>query len=96
MYHLRKHVDPETFVVMQNVNVDKLFELPVNYMRPILPCLVRMSLCVPLDSSDNWTLKKKKILRSVSGIEVINSLVSLLSIDFHALEQDARKEQQLR
>ena len=83
-------------MVMQNVNVDKLSELPVTYLRPILPCLVRMSLCVPLDGSDNWTVKKKKILQCLSGIEVINSLVSLLSIDFHALEQDARKEQQLR
>ncbi len=34
--------------------------------------------------------------KCLQGIEVVNSLVGLLSIDFHALEQDARKEQQMR
>lgn len=29
-------------------------------------------------------------------IELVNNLVALLSIDFHALEMDVRKEQQLR
>ena len=81
---------------MQNVNVAELSDLPVSYLRPILPCLVRMSLCGPLDSSDIWTSKKTKILQSLCGIEIINNLVSLLSIDFHVLEQDARNEQQLR
>ena len=84
------------FSAIANVDVDILSELPETDLRPILPCLVRMSLCGPLDMSDKWTVQRKKILKCLQGIEVVNSLVGLLSIDFHALEQDARGEQQLR
>ena len=89
-------VSSATFEAIQNVNIDQLAELSDAELRPILPCLVRMSLCAPLDSSERWTQERKKIQKCLSGIEVVNSLVGLLSIDFHALEQDARKEQQLR
>lgn len=87
---------PEIFSGIQNVNIDRLSELPESTLRPVLPCLVRMSLCSPLDTSSQWTVERKKILKCLSGIEVVNSLVGLLSIDFHELEQDARKEQMLR
>jgi len=89
-------VHPETFAAIQNVDIDRLSRLPDGALRPILPCLVRMSLCAPLDTSAKWTLERKKILKCLSGIEVVNSLVGLLSIDFHELEQDARKEQHMR
>jgi len=87
---------PETFDGIQNVDIDRLSALPESALRPIMPCLVRMSLCAPLDSSSRWTLERKKILKCLSGVEVVNSLVVLLSIDFHELEQDAKKELQLR
>ena len=89
-------VVPETFNNIHNVDIDRLSALPESALRPILPCLVRMSLCASLDSSARWTLERKKILKCLSGVEVVNSLVGLLSIDFHELEQDARKELQLR
>ena len=89
-------VSCKTFCAMNNVDIDQLLCLTETELRPILPCLVRMSLCSPLDQSDNWTIERKKILKCLSGIEVVNSLVGLLSIDFHALEQDVKKEQQLR
>jgi len=85
-------VSPETFEAIHNVNTDKLSTLTEQQLRPILPCLVRMSLCAPLDTSEKWTLERKKILKCLSGIDVVNSLVALLSIDFHELEQDAKKE----
>lgn len=88
-------VAPATFHAIQNVDIDQLSTLHQVELRPILPCLVRMSLCLPLDTSERWTQERKKILKCLSGIEVVNNLVGLLSIDFHALEQDARKEQQL-
>ncbi len=91
-----KTASAEIFQAIANVDVNVLSELPESELRPILPCLVRMSLCGSLDLSDKWTVEKKKILKCLQGIEVVNSLVGLLSIDFHALEQDARKEQQLR
>ena len=89
-------VNPLTFKYIENVEISKLSDLSDIDLRPILPCLVRMSLCAPLDTSDKWTVERKQILKCLSGIEVVNSLVSLLSIDFHALEIDAVKEQQLR
>ena len=89
-------VPPITFEAIQNVDIDKLSSIPETSIRAILPCLVRMSLCHPLDTSDKWTRERKKILKCLSGIEVVNSLVGLLSIDFHALELDAKKEQQMR
>lgn len=89
-------VTAETFSAIANVDIDQLSSFTGIQLRPILPCLVRMSLCAPLDSSSKWTKDRKKILKCLSGTEVVNSLVGLLSIDFHALEQDARKEQQLR
>lgn len=89
-------VTPATFAGVQNVDIDGLSILPESELRPILPCLVRMSLCAPLDASSVWTQERKKILKCLSGIEIVNSLVGLLSIDFHELEQDARKELQLR
>ena len=92
----RRPVSPPTFQAIQNVDIDQLSELTDVQLRPILSCLVRMSLCSPLDTSERWTQERKKILKCLSGIEVVNNLVGLLSIDFHALEQDARKEQQLR
>lgn len=39
---------------------------------------------------------KVNILTIVSGMELVNSIVALLSIDFHKLEIDVKKEQQLR
>lgn len=89
-------VSRNTFKAIANVDVEMLSDLSDAEIRPILSCLVRMSLCPPLDSSDKWTKRRKKILKCLSGLEVVNGLVGLLSIDFYALEQDARKEQQLR
>ena len=77
------------------MDIEKLSKCSEKALRPILPCLVRMSLCSPLDNSEKWTYKRKLILKCLSGIEVVNNLVGLLSIDFHELEQEAKKEQQL-
>ncbi|XP_072099646.1 integrator complex subunit 2 isoform X1 [Mobula birostris] len=84
------------FEAMQKVDVVKLAALSDPELRLLLPCLVRMALCAPADQSDAWAQDKKLILRLLSGIEAVNSIVALLSVDFHALEQDATKEQQLR
>lgn len=87
-------VSQDVYRAIQTVNIELLSKCSEKELRPILPCLVRMSLCSPLDNSENWTYKRKLILKCLSGIEVVNNLVGLLSIDFHELEQDAKKEQQ--
>ncbi|KAJ1071698.1 hypothetical protein K5549_001990 [Capra hircus] len=81
---------------MQKVDVVRLASLSDPELRLLLPCLVRMALCAPADQSQSWAQDKKLILRLLSGVEAVNSIVALLSVDFHALEQDASKEQQLR
>lgn len=91
-----QHVSPYAFEAMQKVDVVRLAALSDPELRLLLPCLVRMALCAPADQSQSWAQDKKLILRLLSGVEAVNSIVALLSVDFHALEQDARKEQQLR
>lgn len=89
-------VSSYAFEAMQKVDVVRLAALSDPELRLLLPCLVRMALCAPADQSQSWAQDKKLILRLLSGVEAVNSIVALLSVDFHALEQDARKEQQLR
>lgn len=89
-------VSPYAFEAMQKVDVVCLAALSDPELRLLLPCLVRMALCAPADQSQSWAQDKKLILRLLSGVEAVNSIVALLSVDFHALEQDANKEQQLR
>lgn len=55
-----------------------------------------MSLISPLDVTKECVEQRKQVLTILSGIESVNSIIALLSIDFHALETDVRKEQQLR
>ncbi|XP_036054046.1 integrator complex subunit 2 isoform X2 [Onychomys torridus] len=89
-------VSPFAFEAMQKVDVVRLASLSDPELRLLLPCLVRMALCAPADQSQSWAQDKRLILRLLSGVEAVNSIVALLSVDFHALEQDASKEQQLR
>ncbi|XP_033123286.1 integrator complex subunit 2-like isoform X2 [Anneissia japonica] len=91
-----KNVSFKSFEAIQSVDVDKIVSLSEAELRPILPALVRMSLCAPLDVSKQWIEGRKQLLRILSGLEVVNSIVALLSVDFSALEQDARKELQIR
>lgn len=96
MQGYKPSVKTEVFQAMQNVDIMALNKCKERDLRAVLPCLVRMALCKPLDESEEWTTAKKEVLKILSGIEVVNNIVALLSIDFHALEQDVRKEQQLR
>jgi len=89
-------VDPRVFKAIQNVDITELSKCTPKEIRPILPCLVRMSLISPLDNTRECAEGRKEILTLLSGIELVNSIVALLSIDFHALESDVKKEQQLR
>ncbi|XP_045468840.1 integrator complex subunit 2 [Harmonia axyridis] len=89
-------VNPKVFSAIQNVDMNELAKCTEQEIRPVLPCLVRMGLISPLDTSKKCTNMKIDILTIVSGMELVNSIVALLSIDFHKLEVDVRKEQQLR
>lgn len=84
------------FSAIREVNTDVITSIDLKQLRAILPILARMSLCAPLDSGPKWLAKRKLIQRKLAGIECVNNLVSLLAVDFHALEIDVKKEQQLR
>ncbi|CAD6208131.1 GSCOCG00010391001-RA-CDS [Cotesia congregata] len=89
-------ISSRVFTAIQNVNIRELSQCSQREIRPLLPCLVRMSLISPLDITRECVEARKEILTILSGIESVNSIVALLSIDFHALETDVRKEIQLR
>lgn len=73
MSRLKNFVKCEVFLAMQNVDVAALNKLPEKDLRPVLPCLVRMALCKPLDESESWSAAKKEVLKILSGIEVVNT-----------------------
>lgn len=89
-------VSPQVFKAMQTLDTDALHSCLDSDLRPVLPGLVRMALCSPLDESENGKKVQKAVLGILSRLEIVNGIVRLLSIDFHALEQDVTKEQKLR
>ena len=91
-----RQVSPRVFLALQNLDVEKLLECSEEEIRPIMPCLARMSLISPLDQSQECVSSRRTVFRILSGLELVNSLVGLLSTDFHALEVDVKKEQLLR
>ena len=92
----KRPVSSRVFKALQNLDVETLLKCDEEELRAVLPCLARMSLITPLDQSNECAQARRVIFRILSGIELVNSIVGLLSIDFHALEVDVKKEQQLR
>lgn len=91
-----KPVKPLVFKALKDVDIETLIKCTPDEIRPIIPCLVRMALIAPLDITRYCAEAKKDILTLLSGIDLVNFIVSLLSIEFHALEVDLKKEQQMR
>ena len=89
-------VTSSAFKMINQLNIAELLHLPPVEVRPLLPCLVRMSLCSSLDTSFQWLDKRKYLLQLLSGMSAVNDIIALLSIDFKELAEDAFKEQQLR
>lgn len=89
-------IHPDVFRALLNLDVTALSNFSPKQIRAILPCMVRMSLIAPADSTEDCLSNRKAILTFLSNIEVVNSIVALLSIDFHGLEVDVRQEQNLR
>ncbi|KAI1291959.1 Integrator complex subunit 2 [Halotydeus destructor] len=81
---------------MRDLDADAMESMAASEIRPLMPSLVRMALCMSPDSSQDWVQRKKKILKKLSSNETANSIVSLLSVDFHALDIDVKKEVLLR
>lgn len=92
----KRDISPRVFQALQNLDVESLAECSEEEIRAVMPCLARMSLIGPLDQSPECALSRRMVFKILSGRETVNSIVGLLSIDFHALEVDVKKEQSLR
>ncbi|XP_012161809.1 integrator complex subunit 2 [Ceratitis capitata] len=90
------NISPRVFAAMQNLDIKALSTYPSYEIRPVLPSLVRMSLLSPLDNTESSMESRKQILAVLIGIEVVNSIVSYLQVNYHELEQDLKKELQAR
>ncbi|XP_013102705.2 integrator complex subunit 2 [Stomoxys calcitrans] len=89
-------VTARVFAAMQNLDITALSTYPQNEIRPVLPALVRMSLLSPLDNTKSSMESRKQILAVLIGIEIVNSIVSYLQVNYHELEQELKKELQAR
>ncbi|KAL7742505.1 hypothetical protein ACLKA6_005663 [Drosophila palustris] len=89
-------VTARVFAAMQTLDITSLAGYPENEIRPVLPSLVRMSLLSPLDNTETSMESRKQILAVLIGIEVVNSIVSYLQVNYHELENDLKKELQTR
>lgn len=96
MDSLLQPVHPHVFKAIKDLDISGLMKCSADEIRPIVPCLVRMALISPLDITKYCAEAKKDILTLLAGIDLVNFIVSLLSIEFHALEVDVKKEQQMR
>ena len=89
-------VSPRAFKLINQLDAGGLLQISTSEVRPLLPTLVRMSLCSSLDSSVQWEEKRKFLLQLLSGMSAVNEIIALLSVDFRDLAEDARKEQQMK
>ncbi|XP_017138123.1 integrator complex subunit 2 [Drosophila miranda] len=89
-------VSERVFTSMQNLDITSLASYPEAEIRPVLPSLVRMSLLSPLDNTTSSMESRKQILAVLIGIEVVNSIVSYLQVNYHELENELKKELQTR
>lgn len=89
-------VSSRAFMAMQNLTIAELVKCEEKELRPLLPCLVRMATLKQLDNTKTTIDSKSQILSLLVGIVEVNNVAALLQVDFHELETDIRKEQQLR
>lgn len=87
---------PKVFEAISSMDIDLISSLDENEIRPLLPSLLRIALCRSLDESQFWNYQRKRIMQILYNHEAANVIVSLLSVDFSALEMHVKKEQQLR
>ena len=85
-------VTPAAFKAIHALDVEAIGQLSADELRPLLPCLVRMGVYSSCHNSPEWADKRKNILQIISQNEEVNSIISLLSVDFHAMEIDVKKE----
>ncbi|KAJ6216151.1 hypothetical protein RDWZM_007308 [Blomia tropicalis] len=88
----------ETFDLIRTLNFDQIDCLPRQQIRLILPCLVRMTECISLDTSTRWDENRKKLKKLLFDFSEVNDILLLLSSSFKYadLEVEVKKEILLR
>eukprot|EP00118_Oscarella_pearsei_P023506 m.282243 g.282243 ORF g.282243 m.282243 type:complete len:1133 (+) comp40652_c1_seq25:1776-5174(+) len=92
-----KPVDPLLFRLLRDGAISEFSRLTLgdegapSLVRPFLPSLVRMALCPPASESPEWMHSQKEILCILSGVEVVNSIVGFLQVDFAQLNSDIQR-----
>lgn len=81
----------DAFRAIHTQDVEAIGRLSAEEIRPLLPCLVRLALGPSSDFSTTAD-KRMTILQIISQNEEVNSIFSLLSVDFHAVEHDVKKK----
>lgn len=90
-------VSARAFNAMQVLNIAELATYPAEEIRPFLPSLTRMALLSPMmENTPAWAESRKQILSILVGVEVVNDIVALLQVNYHDMEMEVKKEQQLR
>ena len=85
----------KVFCALLAGDIKSLLQCTADELRPFLPCLTRIALCQPLDTSENGRRRQKEVLSLIAGIAETNVVKDELTVDFEELRQDAQKEQQL-
>ena len=89
-------VTPKAFNAIYKIDILELHNLSNEEMRPLLPCLARIAFRYKFEVSPVTEIERNTILEIIKKHEDINSIISLLSYDFQAMELDLRKELEQR
>ena len=89
-------VTPKAFSAIHKINTHELQSLSNEEIRPLLPCLARIAFRYKFEVSPITEIERNTILEIIKKHEDINSIISLLSYDFQAMELDLRKELEQR
>lgn len=84
-------VTSKVFSGIKNLDITILNTCTKREIRPILPCLVRMTHAATIDMSRNNSKIRVDILTIIYKMESVNSIIELLSVDFNVLECDVKR-----
>lgn len=87
------NVLPKVFKALYSLNIEEICSMSTIDIRPILPCLVRMTFT---SSTDNWgdcPHQKLTLLAFLSEMYEADSIIGLLAVNFQLLEKEIKEEQ---
>ena len=93
MVPAREMLVPSEYVynALRTGNITALESCPPRDLLPVLPSLVRLAICPPLDKSDFWYRQSKRFIPLITSHHAANLISSLSAVDFSALEADTVK-----